>query len=457
MKQMKISYILILLCLSMSINAKEVFSKEHILNYLNLNNPFVYTALGQEYIYKEKEKYQEGNFDTSISIDYEKKDYPLSDSEYIRTGISKPIENGMEFSLDYRRAEGTQEYNNITTSDQGEMLVGVKIPVFAVANNINEAKANLYSARLDTNEMQLKSQDNLRLLYFKIVASYYTLIHHKQSNDLVLELLNNAKKRVSIIRKRVDAGSIARLSLLEVRQQVINRKQRLLSKQNAYQNALEIFVQYLGISPEQFTENFTLSSLQSIQDQDQSQELSLKIALENRPDIKAFSTKIKKLNLQNELSSIQQYPDFDIGIYGVHDFEYQNGFKVTLGMNFPLQRRKYTSKILEIKKSIQNTNKEKEQKVLRIQTSLKIIHNSINTLKQNIENSQLEVSLLEQIEGAEYKKYVLGLSNLFMLNQREIYTLQVKKKLLKYKLDYLLLLQSLNKEMGYVPEFSSLL
>ena len=36
--------------------------------------------------------------------------------------------------------------------------------------------------------------------------------------------------------------------------------------------------------------------------------------------------------------------------------------------------------------------------------------------------------LAEKLEQAENKKYILGMSNLFIVNQREIYTLEVKKK-----------------------------
>jgi hypothetical protein len=35
-----------------------------------------------------------------------------------------------------------------------------------------------------------------------------------------------------------------------------------------------------------------------------------------------------------------------------------------------------------------------------------------------------------------------------MVNQRELYTLEIKKKLLKYNLEYLLLEQEAHKEMG---------
>ncbi len=428
--------------------ATELFTQEDITRYLTIENPFVYTAVGQKYIYKEKEQYQLGGFDTNLGVKYDKKDYPLSEAEYFSAGIEKPIENGMEFSLNYRKAEGTQEYNNIKTGDDGEVLLGVKIPVFSVANNTNKRKLALDSSRLDTRKMDYKAQDNLRLLYSKIIEGYYELLFYHQNKGLVTKLLDKARRRVSIIEKRVDAGSLPQIALLEANQQVLNREQRLLVTKNQYENALSSFLKYLNIDVEYFNQTYTLPLLSDLKENDIPPEVSFEKALENRPDLKVYANEIKKLDLENTFTSISKYPNLDIGVYGVHDFEYENGFKITLGMDFPLERRKYTGKSLEIKKSIQNVQKEKEQQIIMIKTDLQIIKNSMGTLLLNIDNSEKEVDLVQKLEDAEEKKYLLGTGNLFMLNQREIYTLQIKKKLLQYNLDYLRLVQESNKVMG---------
>jgi outer membrane protein TolC len=427
-----------------NLEAKELFTQEHILRYFNLENPSVYTALGEKYVYKERENYQLGNFDTNLALKYEKKEYPVSDGEFFSTALEKPIENGMEFSLAYRKAEGTQEYNNIKTGDDGEVLLGVKIPVFSVAQNMSKRKLDLGSAKLDTGRMNNQAKDNIRLLYFDTVAAYYKLLYFKENLQLVKGLLDNAKQRESIIAKRVKAGSLAKISSLEAKQQIINRQQQLLSTQNSYANALENFTRYLNLSSDQFSQEYTLPSILDIKEAYIETVASLEQALENRPDLKVFYYDKKKLELQEEFTSISKYPDLSVGLYGVHDFEYENGFKVTLGMDFPIERRKYLGKSLEIKKSKQNIDKKKEKKIIKIKTELNTINNSIKTLTDNIENAELEVDLVEQLEAAESKKYDIGLSNLFILNQREMYTLTVKKKFLKYNLEYLILQEELN-------------
>lgn len=428
-----------------ALEAKELFTQEHILKYLTLENPSVYTALGEKYIYKEKEKYQLGSFDTKLAVNYEKKDYPVSDGEFYSTSIQKPIENGMEFSLGYRRAEGTQEYNNIKTGDDGEVLFGIKVPVFSVAQNMSKRKLDLGSARLDTTRIGYHTKDNMRLLYFDTVAAYYKLLYFKENLQLVKELLHNAQERESIIAKRAKVGAIAKISTLEAKQQIINRQQQLLSIQNSYQNALENFCRYLNLSPDVFSQDYVLPSILKVKESYIQTDPSIEQALENRPDLKVFYYDKQKLDLEEKFTSISKYPDLNVGLYGVHDFQYENGFKVTLGMDFPIERRKYLGKSLEIKKRKKNLDKKKEKKIISIKTELSIIGNSIKTLLNNIDNAGIEVSLVEELEAAENKKYNIGLSNLFMLNQREIYTLSVKKKFLKYNLDYLILQEELNK------------
>jgi len=431
------------------LSAQEIFTKKDISKYLTMDNPFVYSEVAQRFIYKHRENYQLGNFDTALRAKYDKKDYPLSDGEFYSAGMVKPMENGIEFSADYRYAEGEQEYNNIKTGDEGEVLVGVKVPVLSVIEDINERKLNLYASRLDTEKVNYKANDNIRLLYAKVVSHYYTLLHLYQKNILVSDLVNYAEDRAVIITKRVKVGSLAQLALLEVQQQIINRKQRLLRTQTEYENALEKFVQYLNITKDEFNRMYILPPLMQMDAEVFPYELSLQEALENRPDLKIYDNEIKQLELKDKFNGVSAYPVLDVGVYGVHDFEEKDdGYKLTFDFNFPLQRRQYTSRSLEIKNEILHIRQQKERKVSMLKTDLKLIHNSISMFTKNIENSKLEVELVEKIQDAENKKYLMGLSNLFMVNQREIYTLEVRKKLLQYKVDYLLVLQRLNRVMG---------
>jgi len=436
-----------LLCIS-PLTAVELFTKDKISQYLTQENPFVYAAMGKEYIYKEKEKYYLGDFDTKLSAKYDKKEYPTSDGELFDVSVQKPLENGVEFILGYRDAEGTQEYNNIKTGQDGEVRAGIKVPVFSVVHDISTRKLNLDTASLDTVKFNFKTKDNLRLLYFKIVSQYNRLLYHKDILELEKELLLTAQKRELIIKQKVKVGALADIALLEADQQIINREQRLVSAQNNFSVAFEGFLKYLNLSRETFSKQYTLPSIYNIQEKHIDLHSSIDAAIENRPDLKIFDFEIKKLDVREQYAKLLNYPNFNVSLYGVHDFQYENGFKISLDMDFPIERRKYEGKHAEIKKSMKNIENTKEKRIIDLRTNLTNISNSLQNLSINIVSSKAEIILVEKLEEAEHKKYRLGLSNLFMVNQRELYTLQIKKKLLQYNLQYLLLEQEVYKETG---------
>lgn len=434
-----------------TLTATELFTKDKISHFLTEENPFVYSEIGKKYIYKEKEKYYLGDFDTKLSSAYDKKNYPKSDAEFFDVTLQKPLENGIEFIAGYRDAKGTQEYNNIKTGDDGEVRAGIKVPIFSVIHDISTRKLNLNAAALDTTKINYESQDNLRLLYFKIISDYNKLLYSKAVLELEKELLITSQKRENIIKQKVKVGALPDIALLEASQQTINRKQRLVTQENDFSNIYESFLQYLNLSKEAFEKRYTLPQMEVIQkDQEKHWNLhsAIDTAIENRPDLKMLDYEVKKMNVHDQHTKLLNYPNLNVSVYGVHDLQYENGVKVALDMDFPIERRKYEGKHAEIIKTIKNIENTKEKEIITIKTNLTNVINSLDNLATNIENSKDEIVLVEKLEEAENKKYLLGLSDLFMVNQRELYTLEIKKKLLKYNLEYLLLEQEATKEIG---------
>ncbi|HIP14021.1 MAG TPA: TolC family protein [Sulfurimonas autotrophica] len=428
--------------------SKEHFTKEMLENYLTQENPFVYNTKAQEYIYKGQEKYFEGAFDTQLLMKYEKKRYPATEGDFSTIQIQKPLENGIEFFGGYRQATGVQEYNNIKTGENGEVLLGMKLPVSAFINGMNKRKLQFDSAKLNTQKQTFQSQDNLRLLRFEIFSAYYKALHSKALFIMQKELLEVAKQRQKIIEKRVTAGSLPEITLLEVNQQIVNREQRLIAAKNNFENRLEQFLQYLLLAKEEFDKYYILPPLPEVKPNTLTIEEAFSMALNFRADLKVFTYEVKKMDIQQQHARLLRYPNFNVGLYGVHDFKYNNGFKLSFDMSFPFQRRQYEGKSKEIIKKIQQVNNNKNIALITMKTKITQIIHSLKNIFINIQNSQKEIALVEKLQEAEIKKYMLGLSNLFMVNQRELLTLQTKKKLLNYILEYLLLEEMLHKEIG---------
>jgi len=430
------------------LNAKQTFTSSEVLHYLDHKNPFVYEVYAQEYIYKEKEQYRLGEFDTKFSLKYDKKDYPTTTGEFYEASFKKPIENGMEFIVSYREADGTQEYNNIQTGENGEMLVGVNIPVLSLIHKTNTRKMNLELAQLESIKYHFNSQNKLRILYLQVLTSYYNLLYYKALVELEKKLFDRSKKREFYIAKRVKAGTVAEVTLVEAKQQIMNRKQRLITAKNSYEKSLTIFLQYLNTSREEFFDRYVLEDVLKTEIIHVDLERSMQEAIKNRSDLQMLQYEKKKLKLQKKNAVLLGYPNINIALYGVHDFKYNNGFKLTFNMDFPFERRKYYGKTREIDQTLQYVKNVQTKRELTIGANLTNIVNSLETVEKNILYALTEVKLAQKLEKAEYIKYKSGTSNLFMLNQREVYSLEVNKKILKYKLDYLRLKEIFYSEIG---------
>lgn len=432
---------------------KEVFKVEQVAKYLTQENPYVYTAVGQQYVDEARVQTSMGAFDTKLSSQYDNKEYPLSDGRYLDLTLAKPIDNGTEFLVGYRKAEGVQEYNNIKTGDEGEFRIGVKVPVFALLNDMNFRKYSVGSASLGAVQSKFEAQNNLRNLYSSVFVSYYTLLYYNELFKLEKTLLNRAKKRNQFTQKRVRSGDLPEVALLESEQQIINRKQRLLITQNSYHNAFQIFLKYLNLPKKHFDSRYDLPSLYMLKEKTMALQTALDKALAKRPDLKVLEYKKMKLNLESDYNTLSKYPDLSISAYGVHDIRYGSGTKVAFNVDFPLERRGYEGKKLEVQKGMMQLEEEQSRLKLELKTNLTNMLYSLDIQSQNIKNVQEEIGLVEELEEVENKKYRLGSSNLFQVNQREMYTLQVKQKQLEYYLNSLLIQQDIKREMGELFTF----
>ncbi len=427
---------------------KEIFTVDHLEDYLKKDNPYIYGAIAQQYIDTARVTTAHGNFDTKLSADYDKKDYPVSTGEFADIALSKPIENGIELIIGYRQAEGTQEYNNIKTGDEGEYRIGIKVPVTSLLNDINERKYTLDATKINARQSTFNAQNNLRNLYSHVVSLYYRLLYHHELLKLEEQLLLKAKKRDHFIQERVHHGDIPEIAILESQQQIISREQRVLTTQSNYRQALQIFLKYINLSENSFNTHYELPSLKTLRTDNLDLDDMITKAIKNRPDLKALDTQKSRLNLDTNYNNLSKYPKFDLFAYGVHDVNYKEGIKFGFQLDIPLERRRYEGKRVEIQKSITKLEKEKDQLTLDLKTNLNNLIYSLNMVNKNITLGKQETSIAESLEEAENKKYSVGSSDLFQVNQREIGALEVKKKQLEYYLNALIIQQEIKKEIG---------
>ncbi|MBN2816430.1 MAG: TolC family protein [Campylobacterales bacterium] len=440
MRAFRVSFILsLLLC---SLEATEEFTIDEMRTYLTPENPYIYSSLGKKFVNEQKLIYAQGAYDTNLVAKYDEKDYPYTDGNYYSAGLEKATESGVEFSGGYRYAEGTQEYNNIKTGKNGEFLLGAKVPLLSVLNRIDERRLQLYLAQMDIKNADYAYKESMRSLYFTIMSEYYRLLYNNALLEVAKAMYLKVEKRKEFLEKRVKEGTLPQISLYEAKQQLIHAQQDFTNIQRAYESNFIEFLKYMDLSKESFYAQYTLPTLPEPTPLVLSEEEAMSKALTMRSDFKIFDTEIEKLMLEQKNNELKKYPKLDIGLYGVYDVNDETGFKLSLNMSFPIEQNRYDGKNAQIQESIKIINSDKEIRLRELKADLQRIMFTLNTLEENISNAKEERELLQALESAERRKYSLGSSTLFLLNQREIATVQAEKKILQYKLEYQLLYES---------------
>ncbi|MDQ7069003.1 MAG: TolC family protein [Sulfurimonas sp.] len=430
--------------------AKTLFTQETILEYLNENNPYYYATMAQERVAKESQRIYSAAFDTQLNLKYDKKEYPTTVGEYQQLDLTKSIGNGMEFSAAYRNAQDTQEYNNIKTGKDGELFTSIKIPILSLINNTSKNQLDFNVAKLQTKTLTQTSRKNLLALYLVSSKAYFELLLYKDIYKTEEALLQKAQQNYQFVLKEVQSGKLANIALMDVKSQIINRKQRLITAKNQYQSTKNNFLKYLNISEEKFNELYTLSSIKKelLFEDELGLEIKEKILL-NRPEFQELEYKLDRVNLQSEYNSIRKYPKLDFKLYGVYDLAYEKeGYKISMEFNFPLERTDYSAKNETYKKEVILLKNSKETIKNDIRTNIRTIKQKLTLQKSNIELAKEEIELVGQLEIAEKRRYQEGMSSLLFINQREMLTLQAKQKLLRYHFTMQLLNLQLRYELG---------
>jgi len=431
---------------------KAVLDPQTIYQYLNEQNPHVALVLGNQKVQVSKLIYAQGEFDTKLGAKHDEKQYPLSDARFSDIYLEKPMENGLEMLIGYRKAYGLQEYNNIKTGDEGEYRAGVKFPVVELMQGMNPRKLSLQSAQIDSESSASDSTRRLRGLYGDVLGTYYQLLYRYELVELENTLLEKAKIQYGLIQKKVTAGDEAPIALVEARQFVNERQQRLIESSNAANFVLENLISYLNISRQEFETSYEVPKLSHFPNTHFEPQHLVQKAIDKRPEIRILEFKKEKLNQELTMAQVLKYPKFDATVYGVHDRIYDNGFKVSLEMSFPLERQKYEGKNSEIRIKQENNAHERKTLLLEIQRRIHTTVDTINALNENLRVVTDEIALAEELERAEYIKFEMGDSGLFLLNQRQMKTLEAKQKKAQYHLKLKLGLLDLEKETGELDE-----
>ncbi len=434
--------LLLLLTCTVHLPAKEALTPETLFRLLDSDNPHVVAIRQQALVAQHRELYARGAFDLKADAEVQRKEYAISTAEFSQAGISKKLYNGTTLKLDYRRSVGTQEYNNIKTSEEGEMLVGLKIPVVALLMQSNTDRLKLELAELDADQAGLDALQKRRRLLYETLRAYYSVLGAKIFREIDRKFAERTAAQKGYIGRKIREGQLATIALAEQQAFVLRARSRLAGSEEAYQNALESLLYYLGMSKEKFSAQYILPDIGEVRVAVPTLEASLETAVANRPDLKMLQLRKEQLLARKRNAGMMRYPSLDLGAYGNYDFKYKEGYKLTLGLSYPLGQRQAKGKNAEIEAQMIALESLWKQKLLSVKNDLAKIRNMLISATERRAYAKQRVALLQKLYHAQKRRFELGDSDLLRLNMRQIDLLEARKAYKRLQTEIYLLRES---------------
>lgn len=418
--------------------SKEVLNEDKLKEFLKEGNPYVEAIIREVDVYTGKARYYTGSFNPKVGSKLENKEYYKSSANYRSYYLDFPLFFGADLSVGFLKAEGTQDYNNLKTSDKGRYFVDFRVPLTSIIGGIDHRRLNYINSLIEVSRKEFEVNYKLNKLYSDVLEVYYKTLYYFQVLQIEKELLQKAVEREKIISRRVEEGALANITLIEARQQVLNRKQRVIKAENDYNNSLNELLGYIGISRQQFQQQFELPQIQDpVTDIKLDQELYYQQALKNSPKLAALDRIKQELKNHLRLIEIQRFPEVDLIGNINRDLGYSDtGYKVGLDISFLPINDKYIGKKIEVGAMYTIVQNEEQREKIELGVTITNLINSINTAIQNYEIALNDTQLAKQLEQAEVRRFEMGLSNLLLVNLREIATIDSVKNIIFYKVDF---------------------
>lgn len=397
---------------------------------------------------EEEMRSSRGAFDPIFTHYYSKKSF---DGKvyyaYSSPELTIPTWFGTEFSI------GTENYEGLkvdpTKTFGASSFIGVSIPL-AKDFLIDKRRAALNQAKM-MNKMSLQEQKIvLNNLLFEASNAYWEWLKTFQIAETIQQTLQISENRFQLVKKSFELGERPAIDTLEAFTQVqfyqnykqgallnLQKNQILLSSFLWNERGENILLE-ANIIPET-----DINNQKAWQGFDINLPFLIEKAVELHPEIRSYDFKLgslqieKQLKFQNLLPKINlDYQQLNPGNQFSNIFNensigknYIAGLKLELPIPFRFGRAEYSKAKLKIEEEQINQKLKKNS----IQVKIKQYHAEFENLKRQVSLQQNLVENYRKLTKSEELRLENGEGSLFMINSRELKTLESLEKMIDTK------------------------
>lgn len=371
-----------------------------------------------------------GQFDPSLEASTRSQPAGGYINNYGDTQLTIPtLYNGVKLFAGYRNGEGNWPiyYQNYLTNSGGEYRAGLSLPLLRDRLIDKERTGLLSSAQL----MLMKEQDAEAIkikIYQEAIKAYWQWVEAGLQLNTFKQLLHLAKERQQAIEKQASLGDLPKLTISENLQQIIQREQLLNQGQMIFEQAgvnLSLYFRDAKGNP-LVPEARSLPDLTSTS-------YAIEASLREHPGIKKLDHYAAMMQLKRNQARNELLPQLDATAYtfkqngtGGYPLMIPQAAMVGVSFKFPLLQRQAKGSLIQAESELRQVHVEKKFLYEQLNNEFANMLIGINRSRQQVSLLKKELTLAQKVQQGETKKFHQGDSTLFLVNQREQMTTQVR-------------------------------
>jgi len=404
-----------------------------VLQSVDAAYPLVQAALQERAIADGERLAAQGGFD--LQVDAYGLSQPLGFYKMHRAGVTvtQPTWRGGYVYGGYRIGDGNFPtwYGERETNEGGEFKLGATLPLWR-DRPIDKRRAAIAQANLARAAAEPAIQTQLLEIDRAAAMAFWSWVAAGQSLRIEQSLLRVTEERNAAIKRRVELGDLPGSEAVDNDRVVASRRLKVVAAERKLQESaikLSLFLrspegQPLVPTPDVLPPEFP----RPLAPRTDNLEFAIERAWSARPESRELALLRQSLTVDLRLAQNLTRPALDATVWGSKDVgaaASEKGDKTPYEMEggllaeVPLQRREARGKIRAVQAKLAQVNAKQRFTNDKIAAEVRDAHSAITLAYQRVRDAAANAVLARQMEAFERRRFELGDSNIFLVNQRE--------------------------------------
>jgi outer membrane protein TolC len=383
-----------------------------------------------------------GGFDPQLSSGYEYKTQAGGDKiNVLRTGVDVPLNLPLSPSVtaDYRRGLGSSIDPSVKTTFDGETSFGLAFePLDAFF--LDKKQATLSKARLEPRRADALQAGARNDLLLEATRAYLKWVEAQRKLAISRDLLDLAMRRRVLVTRQAETGEAAAIDSTEAKLAVASRREEVAADEQAFRGAGVKVATFLWTA-EGRPASFAFAPPPSVPIPDAevaTSERATQVALDRRPELRELDVKLQQTRIQQRLARERLRPNLKLKAQVV---SYENGpadvtdVKVGFEIRQPLFFRGARSEAEEVRIDAQEVSLKRDETRRKVRADVEAALIDLRQARRRVDAAEEQVSLARRLAEAEQRRFEIGESTLFLVNQREQGFAKARKALATARVD----------------------